>query len=135
MRFAEKCVSGIVPDGTKSVYATIPESYFNNIFIQDNMLPAGLSRVSPTSPEIRNPMKRVFEAFGSSSNYGPLLLADSQMNRIKGALIGLKEPQSTKTLTNLIYESISGDTEAGLQWISYIRKVSSDHVLTAKLSC
>lgn len=100
-------------------------SYFNIIFTQDNRLPSGLPKVSPTSPDIRNPMKRVFEAFGSNSNLGPLLLADRQMNQIKGALIGLSAPQSLDTLKLLIFNAAGGNTADGLKWISYIKKVSS----------
>ncbi len=125
MRFAESCVTGILPGGSVSVYAKIPVTYFNLIFSQDGQLPAGLPRVSPTSPEILNPMARVFEAFGSSSNLGPFFLADNQMNQIKGALIGLGVPIGTKKMTNLIMEGAGGSAASAAKWMSYIKKVSS----------
>lgn len=128
MRFAESCVTGNLPGGGRSVLSRISPAYFNQIFSQDFQLPPGLPPVSPTSPDITNPMSRVFEAFGSNSNLAPFLLADGQMNQIKGALIGLKQPLGYETLGKLVVEGMSGgvgSSDAAAKWMSYVKKVSS----------
>jgi hypothetical protein len=125
MRFLESCVSNVLPGGGTSVYNAIPVTYFNNVFSKDNMLPAGLPLVSSTSPDIRNAMRRIFEAMGSDTNLGPFFLADRQMNQEKGGLIGLSPPLAVSKVRDLIYEAASGNRESGTKVMSYLQKVCS----------
>lgn len=134
MWFAEKCVTGVKTDGPLSSYARIPLTYFNNIFSQNGQLPAGLPRVSPTSPDLRNPTKRVFEAFGSSTNLNELLLADGLMNEIKGAFMGPTQPLNRKSQQNLIFSAATGNAADGIKWISYIQKKRNQHLVLPLVS-
>ncbi|KAM7212852.1 Glycosyl hydrolase family 71 domain containing protein [Rhypophila decipiens] len=124
MRFLESCVTGNLPGGARSVLTRITPEYFNEIFSRDLQLPAGASmaRISPTSPDILNPMERVFEAFGSVTNPHNLLLADRQMNIIKGKLIGFKFPLTLLNFGTLVDQGLAGDFSARLDWISWIKK-------------
>ncbi|KAK4120706.1 hypothetical protein N657DRAFT_648894 [Parathielavia appendiculata] len=66
------------------------------------MLPPNLQRGSVTSPDVRNPISRMFEPFGSKSDLGSIMLADHRMNFIKGMLIGLNDPMKVKTFEDYI---------------------------------
>lgn len=116
-------MTGILPGGKLSNYASIAANYFN-IQFGFGRLPAGLPLVSPTSPDITNPLARVFEAFGSNTNQAPLLLADRLMNQVKGSLIGLRRiPLKEDTLSALIQSGIGGNLEDRLKWLSYAQRV------------
>jgi hypothetical protein len=123
MRFMESCVTGVLPGGKLSRYASISANYFNVQFGLGR-LPAGLPLVSPTSPDLTNPLARVFEAFGSNTNQAPLLLADRIMNQVKGNLIGLlKTPLKERTLSTLIESGMGGNFEDRIKWLSYMQRV------------
>lgn len=116
-------MTGILPGGKLSRYASISANYFNLQFGLGR-LPAGLPLVSPTSPDLSNPLARVFEAFGSNTNQAPLLLADRLMNQVKGNLIGLiKLPLSENTLSALIESGKGGNNEDRIKWLSYVQRV------------
>ncbi|KAK4149896.1 glycosyl hydrolase family 71-domain-containing protein [Chaetomidium leptoderma] len=120
-QFAQTCVTGILPGGAISKFATIPAAWFNDVFMKDGMLPAGLPRVSPTSPEIRNAMKLIFEACGSDSNILRLLLADREMNQIKGKLVRFLNPMAPKIFQKALKDGAAGNREAAMTAISAIK--------------
>lgn len=68
-------------------------------------------------------MKRVFEAFGSSSNLAQLTLADRQLNQIKGALMGLGPPLKLAKFENLLFNGAGRNVKDAMKWKSYIKKV------------
>ncbi|KAK3332586.1 hypothetical protein B0T19DRAFT_457475 [Cercophora scortea] len=125
MRFIESCVTGLLPGGGRSVLLKITADYFNTYFTGSWELPANLPLVSPTSPDLRSCVARIFEALGSITNMAPFFLADSETNQIKGSFIGLQEPMKLAKLKRLVVDSLAGGSGAAAaerKWMSYVRK-------------
>lgn len=127
MRFVEYLITGDLPGGGKSVLTRFTILWIFSVLLNELSLPPGLPPVSPTSPEMRQPIARLSEALGSNTNLDPFMLADRQMNQIKGALMGFEFPISLKKMEGLIRTAISrpGDQVATAKWLDYVRKTVS----------
>lgn len=108
-RFIRDAGEGQLKSGNRSTYRIHP-SHILNTFIRENRLPARLPPVTPRSRSIRNPMQRVFEAFGSNSNRHVLIPTKVQLNEAKGNLFALKPPYRMRQIKKLAESSRNDDT-------------------------
>ncbi|KAK4157150.1 hypothetical protein C8A00DRAFT_29859, partial [Chaetomidium leptoderma] len=107
---SQLCDSAAVKEYTASDAKSMPDKRYR-----------APNRFSPTSPDITNPVFRLFEAFGSNTHMGPLSLADRMMNQIKGKLIGLGDPLTLLVFKGLMEDGARGDTMAAMKGLSYIQ--------------
>ncbi|KAI6779197.1 Bacteriodes thetaiotaomicron symbiotic chitinase [Emericellopsis cladophorae] len=70
------------------------EDFWRNVWNNENGLPAGLPPVTETSPDLRRPVDRLFEALGSNSNPTNFLLLDENVNELKGLVETFKAPMA-----------------------------------------
>ena len=70
-------------------------------------------------------MDLLFESWGSNSNMGALVLANRQMNQIKGKFFSLKDPFTDLNLEKKLLGAVQGNELMKMEGMSYILKVSS----------
>ena len=116
--------TGRLPSGGRTRNAAVPSSFFQNVYLANNQLPANLPPVTPNSPDFRAPYQRVFEAFGSNTHRGNFILTDRQINGVKGALFILNAPITDSRFRALVQQGVGGDNTATEQFIQEIRAVS-----------
>jgi hypothetical protein len=121
MRFVESCVTGILPDGSRSELPKMSLDWINKVFIA-GAPPARIAPVTDTSPVFTFWYQRVYEAFGSSTNLKPFFLAESQMNTIKGQFMGLAVPISSQ-LGVYLNKAVGGTEIQEAAFFSWIQKV------------
>ena len=77
----------MTPEGPRTnTPAMRDENFWRRVWIDAQGLPANLPRVTPGSPDIRQPVGRLFEAMGSNSNPRHLTLLEENVNAIKGRI-------------------------------------------------
>lgn len=112
----------------RSAYAPLDSQYLSNVFLNVNALPAGLRRISPTSPDIRRPVDRVFEALGSNTNRYNMMLVARDINSVKGAIFGRKQPMGTDKWNTMVKDLKTTGNQVSLnRLLSIIRTVRSEN--------
>ena len=124
-RFIQTANTGRLPSGGLTRTAAIATPFFQNTYLVDNALPAGLPPVTQGGPDLRNPSTRVYEAFGSNTNRADLMLTDRQINGAKGQLFILNSPITTPRFRGLVQRGTGGDDTATEQFLQELRTVSS----------
>ncbi|KAJ5713915.1 CAZyme family GH18 [Penicillium malachiteum] len=117
-KFIEAVISGTLqsgaqPDGLLPMSAT----WWANKWKEVNAVLAGLPVVGSDNKgtRLQTPNDRIMEAFGSTYNPHPLLTTDAAINGVKGALMGLGPPFSTKTIEKLANAAVNADTDEAVQ--------------------
>ncbi|KAK8081220.1 hypothetical protein PG996_000001 [Apiospora saccharicola] len=98
----------LTPEGRRTRTPAIRSEFWRNVWNDANALPAGLPPVTPTSPEMRRPADRIYEALGSATNLEPLTFLDGAINRAKGCIEGYKRPMSEKKLKRYLRNANQG---------------------------
>jgi len=99
------------PSGPPTRNPAIPDGYWRDVWARRS-LPAGLPRVSPTSPDIRSPVGRSYERWGSNTNADHFLFLQDAVNAAKGQLEVFKSPMDLKKFRGHLADAVSGsDTD------------------------
>ncbi|KAK2742839.1 hypothetical protein FQN57_005130 [Myotisia sp. PD_48] len=112
--------------GTR-VLKTLPISsaFFQNKYLKDDILPAGLPRVNPElpsrSPDLRAPVDRVFEALGSNTNRRNLVLTSRDINAIKGRIFKFEDPMSPERFHGLVTDTMRGENGTAEEILQVLR--------------
>ena len=101
---------GEFPDGTRTGLLPIPDEAFAGL--GHEILPSGLPRVSERSPELRQPILRLSEATGSTTNSLILLPTERQINSAKNTLMQINESMDHDRFYVLSREAARGDRSA-----------------------
>lgn len=100
-------VGQITPEGPPTRTPAITDSNFwQNVWNDGNGLPAGLAPVTPTSPELRRPVDRLYEAAGSNNNAAHFTMLQSTINGAKGMVEVFKSPMDPATLRTHVADSL-----------------------------
>ena len=131
-QFITALTRGRLPSGAQTNtppldYLTLQRAYNN-----PTGLPPNLQRVSTGSPDLRRPADRVFEAFGSMTNPGNLILVQDRINNMKSLVFGLVTPlmidsdeESIQTYRRYVESAVAGNSLNEQRMLQYLRDVSS----------
>lgn len=112
-----------IPKGDKTRTRAIPNHFWQNDWVQPS-LPSGLPRVAAESPEILEPVQRIFERLGSNTNPSRFTLLQNPVNAVKNSLETFKRPVSPQVFDVQIALALAGD-EFGIKGImAGLREVS-----------
>jgi hypothetical protein len=112
-----------IPKGYKTRTRAIPSHFRQNDWVQPS-LPSGLPRVAAESPEILEPVQRIFERLGSNTNLSRFTLLQNPVSAVKNSLETFKRPVSPQVFDVQIALALAGD-ELGIKGImAGLREVS-----------
>lgn len=99
------------PDGPPTRNPAIPDRFWQEVW-NNRSLPAGLPLVTPTSPDIRVPVTRVYERFGSTTNPNNFLFLRDAVNGVKGRIEIFVAPMAESRFRNFVNIALSGRSGA-----------------------
>jgi hypothetical protein len=112
-----------IPKGDKTRTRAIPNQLWQNDWVQPS-LPFGLPRVAAESPEILEPVQRIFERLGSNTNPSRFTLLQNPVNAVKNSLESFKRPVDPRIFDVQIALALADD-EFGIKGImAGLREVS-----------
>ena len=97
----------VTPEGPPTSQPAIASEAFWRDMWNANSLPAGLPRVSPGSPDIRNPAQRMYEAIGSNTNAAHFTLLEASINGIKGRIEIFAAPMADVRFTEYVVAALN----------------------------
>lgn len=107
-RPAALSVRHIIPDGPPTVTAAIPIQFWQDAWTVHNSLPAGLPLVTATSPDLRQPSDRLFEALGSNNNARNFILLHNKIHVVKSRIERYSLPMSPERFTTYLDLAVTG---------------------------
>lgn len=87
------------------------ENFWRNIWTNQEGLPANLRRVTPDSPDIRQPVGRLFEAVGSNTNPHHFTLLEGNINAIKGQIETFNSPMARTRFRRYVRNALSSNND------------------------
>lgn len=113
-----------IPTGRVTSSDRIPNEFWQEVWNNPGALVADFPRVNPSSPDIRQPSQRIFEALGSDTNPAHFILLQDSLNSVKGMLENFKRPQSDRVYKKeLLPEALKDNLDAIQEILAPLREV------------
>lgn len=102
----------MTPEGPRTnTPAMRNEDFWRNVWTAQDGLPANLRRVTPDSPDIRQPVGRLYEAIGSNTNARHFTLLEENINGIKGRIETYNAPMAQTRLRRYVRSALNSDND------------------------
>lgn len=111
------------------------DALWRRVWNDANVLPSGLPRVAPDSPERQSPSDRLLERLGSNSNPSHFILLEKAVNAAKGQLEIFKRPMSEDKMEENVEKALAGDDEALQRYMAPLREVRTHAVFLFFVAC
>ncbi|KAK3177854.1 hypothetical protein K4F52_009406 [Lecanicillium sp. MT-2017a] len=87
------------------------QEFWENVWNNAQGLPANLPAVTDSSPDLRRPVDRLYEATGSNTNARHFTLLAGPVNAIKGRLEIFNRPMAIANFRRYVRSAVDSDTE------------------------
>ncbi|EFW22555.1 conserved hypothetical protein [Coccidioides posadasii str. Silveira] len=128
-RFIEVANTGWLRGSRRGSRATrappVDSAALKNLYYGANTLRAGLSRVARFSPNLRSPVDRVWEAFGSTTNRENMVMTQRQINAQKQTVFDIQRRCSESQWHRWLRLLIEGDRTITQELLGNLRMVLS----------
>ncbi|EFQ36444.1 hypothetical protein CGRA01v4_00060 [Colletotrichum graminicola] len=90
------------------------QNFWQNIWGDLNGLPAGLPRVTPDSPDIRQPVGRLYEALGSTTHPTEFTFLQDNINGVKGRVEIFNAPMGSGLFGRFLRDAVDRSNDSPL---------------------